>query len=51
MKTALELKQMTIPQLTRSCARATTGRGLRAYMQLVHDELETKEVVATLSKA
>jgi len=47
MKTPLELKEMTIPQLTEELRAADAHvQEHRAYMQLVHDELETKEVVA-----
>ena len=47
MKTPLEIKQMTIPQLTEELRAADAHvQEHRAYMRLVHDELETKEVVA-----
>jgi hypothetical protein len=47
MKTELELNQMSIPQLTEELRKGDqVVQGLRAYMGLVHHELETKEVVA-----
>ena len=46
MKTDLELKQMTVDQLTDELRAADAHvQEHRAYMQLVHDELELKEVV------
>jgi hypothetical protein len=47
MKTEQELKQMSVVQLTDELRKGDElVQTLRAYMQIVHDELETKEVVA-----
>jgi hypothetical protein len=47
MKTELELKQMTIPQLAEELRKGDElVQTLRSYMRVVHDELEVKEVVA-----
>jgi hypothetical protein len=47
MQTPKQLKQMTVEQLTAELRAADAHvQEHRAYMQLVHDELEVKEVVA-----